>query len=75
MKRKINKRKKNFHKNVRKIINILQYRPSVLTTMVPTTPLWDWIRFIVSSTSLAWELEIKLHFESPHKILILYKAN
>lgn len=29
--------------------------PSELTTIVPTTPLWDCIRFIVSSTSLDYE--------------------
>lgn len=30
--------------------------PSEFTTIVPTTPLWDWIRFIVSSTSFDWKL-------------------
>lgn len=29
--------------------------PSAFTTIVPTTPLWDWIRFMVSSTSCAWK--------------------
>lgn len=30
--------------------------PSELTTIVPTTPLWDWMRFMVSSTSLDYKL-------------------
>lgn len=31
--------------------NISGDLPSLLTTIVPTTPLWDWMRFKVSSTS------------------------
>lgn len=30
-----------------------EYKPSLFTTIVPMTPRWDWMRFKVSSTSLA----------------------
>jgi len=32
---------------------IEEYEPSLFTTIVPITPRWDWMRFKVSSTSLA----------------------